>query len=199
VFRWDDDWYLMPETAQATRLEMYKANSFPYRWELHTTLMDDVEIVDATIERIGDYWWLFATISEGGEPAWDSLHLFHSSSPLGPWQRHTENPVKVDVRSSRPAGRLFKRRGRWYRPAQDCSSYYGYRVVINRIDQISPHEFHETPVGYWQPDAAHGAFAQHTVNSVDGLSVLDFQIRRHIRDPGGRRAPSVVQPHLRRA
>ena len=30
VFRWNDDWYLMPETAHAMRLEVYRATCFPY-------------------------------------------------------------------------------------------------------------------------------------------------------------------------
>ena len=34
-------------------------------------------------------------------------HVFHADSPFGPFTPHRRNPVKSDVRSARPAGKLF--------------------------------------------------------------------------------------------
>src|SRR5213596_456309 len=57
--------------------------------------------------------------------------------PLGPWRPHPGNPVKVDVRSSRPAGGPFLFGGNLYRPAQDCSRTYGGGITINRVTHLS--------------------------------------------------------------
>ncbi len=43
----------------------------------------------------------------------------------GPWEPHRRNPVKCDVRGSRPAGTPFVHGGELYRPAQDGSKRYG--------------------------------------------------------------------------
>ena len=43
---------------------------------------------------------------EGGE-AHDELHLYSAPGILGPWKPHPRNPVKSDVRSARPAGRVY--------------------------------------------------------------------------------------------
>ena len=61
--------------------------------------------------------------------------------PLGPWKPHKRNPVKSDVRNSRPAGRLFYWNGDLYRPAQDSSQRYGYAMSINRVLRLTPDEF----------------------------------------------------------
>jgi transcriptional regulator GlxA family with amidase domain len=49
---------------------------------------------------------MFVSIAENCIP--DELSLFYAESPLGPWTPHPRNPVKSDVRGSRPAGGLFE-------------------------------------------------------------------------------------------
>ncbi len=178
-FRWNGDWYLMPETAAIRALEVYRARRFPLEWELHDRPLSDVPIVDATVENIDGQWWMFASVGEDIGTAWDSLYLFKAPSPLGPWTPHSNNPIRVDIRSSRPAGRLFRTMGRWYRPSQDCSHAYGYAVVINRVDYIGDDEYRETPVARLEPDFASGALGHHTFNVADGLSVMDVRTYRN--------------------
>ena len=194
VFEWDHAWYMMPETSQNRSLEVYRAVDFPLAWEPYARLMSNIDIVDATIQQIGEDWWLFATVGVHGAPAWDSLYLFHGASPLGPWTEHPQNPVKVDVRSSRPAGRLFVREGVWHRPAQDCTVRYGYALAFNRIDRIDRRVFQETTVSRWEPDPNQGMIAHHTVNAIDGMSVIDFQTRRRRIDRSGRFVPRSARP-----
>ena len=45
-----------------------------------------------------------ATISSEDDNNQVSLHLFFSETLRGNWSAHPLNPVKTDVRSSRPAG-----------------------------------------------------------------------------------------------
>jgi hypothetical protein len=192
-FRWEGQWYLMPQSS-TTGLDVYRAHDFPRGWELHDQPLRGFEIADATIERIGGQWWLFATVPPIGGTAWDSLYVYYGPTPLGPWTPHRLNPVKVDVRSSRPAGRLFCHEKKWYRPAQDCSVRYGYAIVINRIDHIDRSTYRETAVARWEPDTQRGLIAQHTLNSAGSLSMLDFQVRRSRFDVDGSGPPSKVTP-----
>ena len=117
--------------------------------------MENVRAVDATLERIGDLWWLFVNIAVEGASTNDELHLFYATTPLGPWQPHRRNPVKSDVRSSRPAGKLFHWKAALYRPAQDSSVAYGHAISINRIERLSASEFEEVEVSRIVPEGKH--------------------------------------------
>jgi hypothetical protein len=107
------------------------------------------------------------------------LHLYHSATPLGPWEPHAENPVKIDVRSARPAGPLFQVQGRWYRPAQCGTPNYGSSIVVNRIDELTPERFREATVSAIGPDWARDVNGIHTIAAASGLTVVD--VRRPIR------------------
>jgi hypothetical protein len=108
----------------------------------------------------------------------EELHLFHASSPLGPWTPHRRNPVKTDVRGSRPAGSLFWWNGELWRPAQDCSVRYGYAITLHRVLRLNTSEFREEPVARIDPDWTAGLRGTHTLNSAPGLVVLDGRLVR---------------------
>ncbi|MGQ0646357.1 MAG: glucosamine inositolphosphorylceramide transferase family protein [Gemmatimonadaceae bacterium] len=178
VFEWEGQHYMIPETEATRRVELWRAVSFPDQWELAGILLEDRPLVDATVACIGGRWWLFAAGTETGGEAWDDLFLFHATSPLGPWIPHRANPVISDVRSARPAGRLFQHCGHWYRPAQDGSRVYGGAITIQRIDQLDEHAYQETAVTrlepHWRPDLV----ATHSINSSGPLTVIDARRRR---------------------
>ena len=180
IFEWQDEYYMIPETSSNRTLELYRSVSFPHQWELEKVLMTDVNAVDATLAEMQGRWWLFVNMAEveGNVKNWDELYLFHSASPLGPWEPHARNPVKSDVRRSRPAGRIFSRKDHLYRPSQDCSVRYGYAISINQILRISPTEYVEKEVSRILPRWRKDVIANHTLNHVESLTVIDGLIRR---------------------
>jgi hypothetical protein len=173
MFEWRGTHYMIPETETNGTVELYRATAFPYEWELDRVLLSDIRAVDSTVAEIGGRWWMFTTMAVPGALQWDELHLFHADSPLGPWTPHRRNPVKSDVRSARPAGRLFTWRGELYRPAQDCSARYGYAITINRVDRIDPDGYEEVEVSKILPTWMPGIRATHTINAADDLTVVD--------------------------
>ena len=78
----------------------------------------------------------------------------------------------------KPAGGLHEHDGALYRPAQDCSRRYGYAVVINRVDRLSPTEYEETEVSTIPPTWHPNLVATHTFNFQAGLTVVDGRLRR---------------------
>lgn len=203
VFRWDDMYYMIPETAQEKRLELYRSVSFPNRWEQHSVLFDDISAADATIAKVGKLHWLFMNIAAPGASKNDELHLFFSESPLGPWTPHVGNPVKSDVRSARPAGRLYQSQGRLYRPAQDCSVRYGYAISINRVDKLTADEYEEHEVGRIQPNWRGDLLGAHSINHAEGLTFIDMLcagskltgLLARKSDPAFKAAPSRTAAH----
>jgi len=178
VFEWRNERYMIPETRARRRVELYRASAFPFGWELDRVLLDDVRAVDATLAEVDGTWWMFANVSVEGSSANDELHLFHARSPLGPWRPHRRNPVKSDVRSARPAGRLFRHREGLYRPAQDCSVRYGHAIGIHRVRRLSGDEFVEEEVARILPRWRKGLERTHTLNHAGRLTVLDGYVRR---------------------
>lgn len=179
VFEWRGDHYMVPETGSNRTVELYRSNSFPSGWELEKNLLNDIGATDATLAEVEGRWWMFVNVAEGSVPCdWDELHLYYADSPLGPWRPHKRNPVKTDVKGSRPAGRLFRWGGKLYRPAQDSSHHYGYAISVNLIRRLSPDEFAEEEVSKILPRWRKDVIATHTLNSSDDLTIIDCLIRR---------------------
>jgi hypothetical protein len=171
---------MVPETSQNRTVELYLSTSFPFEWKLEKVLLDDIDnAVDATLFEIDDLWWMFVNIGLKEVSAnTEELYLFYADSPLGPWTPHRRNPVKSDVRNSRPAGRPFRRNGFLYRPAQDSSKCYGYAITINKIVRLSPNEFAEEEVSKILPEWQKGIIGTHTLSISDELTVVDCLRKR---------------------
>lgn len=177
VFRWRDNYFMIPETSGNKTIELYRSVKFPFEWELESVLMQGLKAVDATLFESDGLWWMFVNIgAEGTLTAFDELHLFHAKSPLGPWQPHKRNPVKSDVRSARPAGQLFRWRNELYRPAQDCSSQYGHAIALNKIEKLDTASYAETQVSKILPAWDRNLTGTHTLNSNGGLTVIDGRV-----------------------
>lgn len=162
---------MVPESVAAGRVELFRPSSFPDGWRRAGTLLE-CPASDPTVLWHGDRWWLFATTSGPREDA--ELCVWHAGQLDGPWTPHVRNPVKVDVRSSRPGGTPFNWNGALYRPAQDSSRRYGGRLMINRVDVLTDTDFREVPVAVLEPDAS-GPYPDglHTLSMADGVAAVD--------------------------
>src|SRR5438034_980727 len=178
VFQWDGEFFMIPETAGHHRVELYHCVTFPSRWKLERVLLSGLAASDPTPAFVFGKWWLFAGIPVSGAGTSVELHLFSAASPLGPWTPHRDNPVKSDVRSARPAGRIFEHDGHFYRPAQDCSRRYVYAVSINRILQLNPDTYREVEVDKIVPTREPTVVGVHTFNVAGDLTVIDCLVRR---------------------
>jgi hypothetical protein len=173
VFEEGDAVYMLPETAGRRTVELYRASGFPGEWTLDRVLLRDVSATDATLLRHDGRLWLFvAMAADGGRPI-DELFVFSSDSLAGDWEPHPMNPVVSDVRCARPAGRIFERDGHLIRPAQDCSRAYGWRLVFNRVETLSPTEYREKPIGAIEPAPGSGNLRTHSYDSDGTYEVLD--------------------------
>jgi len=178
VFQWDGDLFMIPETGSHHQVELYRCVRFPSQWKLERVLLSGLTAWDTTLAFVFGKWWLFASIPPYGAGSGDELHLFYADSPLGPWTPHRNNPIKSDVRSARPAGRIFEHRGQFYRPAQDCSKRYGYGVSINRILQLNSESYEEVEVDKIIPDWEPNVMGVHTLNQAGDMTVIDCLVRR---------------------
>ncbi len=128
MYRENGRTYLLPEMAAAKELTLFELSD---DGEARAVAIVDkgTKIADPTLFAHGGFYWIAYTDLGFGTD--DNLCLLYSKRLEGPWQSHLLNPVKVDVRSSRPGGLPFSFGGKLYRPAQDCSTTYGGALALN--------------------------------------------------------------------
>jgi hypothetical protein len=130
--------------------------------------------------RFGGRLWMFAAGAAERACIYDELHLFWSDRIEGPWHPHTLNPVKIDARSSRPAGAMWVEGGVLYRVAQDCSAVYGGAVNLVRVDELNPDRFAETVIERdSKADPFEPGLPWHTLNTDDVGLAIDVLRRRN--------------------
>lgn len=171
ILRLDGETYCIPEIVQAREIALFKAKNFPSEWEKSTVLIKDFAAVDATIFKFNAYWWIFCC--EERNPNTD-LFIWYSRDILGRWLSHVCNPVKSDIRSARPAGTPFIHQGCLYRPAQDCSRAYGWRVVLNKVVCLTPNKFEEEQAAVVELNQKE-IFSQgiHTLSAAGEMTLVD--------------------------
>lgn len=149
LFRHEGRLFCVPESNEAREVSLYVLNEQTSAWTRECVLITGRRLADSTLLQWNGYWWLFATDVDDHQVL--KLHAWLAPELRGPWREHPANPVKTDIRSSRPAGRPFVHEGSLYRPAQDCSQSYGGAVAINKVLRMTPTQYLEETVSMVRP------------------------------------------------
>lgn len=177
VFRWNGDFFMLPEESASAAVRLYRAVQFPWKWEEHAVLMNGVRAVDTTIFELEGRWWMYLS-TESFARAFEDLSIYFADSPLGPWRAHPMNPVMSDTVGGRCAGFPFRRNGLLLRPAQDSSRRYGSAVELREIVKLSATEWEERVAARIAPDWNRHLIGLHTFNVNGDVTVVDLLRRR---------------------
>ncbi len=170
--------YCVPETNRANEVAIFKALDFPWKWKKVQVLFEG-RISDATFFKHDRMWFCFYTLADAPH---SKLYIRYAKDLFGDWKEHKNNPVKNDISSSRPAGSIFTRGGKIYRPAQDCSKTYGGSVTINEIKELSGNEFEEVAIKKIGPYDYMGCmykYGLHTISTAKGVTLIDGKSYSH--------------------
>jgi len=142
VFKWQDDYYMIPESFEANSVRLYKAIDFPSQWSFVTTLVKDQEFIDPSVVYFNDKWWLFVAITGN-----DTLLLYYADNLTGPWYEHSQSPiVKGDKNIARPGGRVLVYDDSIFRYTQDGDPTYGNQIWAFEITELTPTSYKEEKV-----------------------------------------------------
>lgn len=181
VFSHEGDYWMIPESAENKQVVLYKALDFPFRWEKHHVMLDNIHLYDATIHSHEDgYWYLMGTVKHNQQESADMyLHIYYTSDLFAErWMPHPKNPIYKDVRLARPAGKLFYWEGKLIRPSQVCAPIYGKSVKFNHIEKLSTTEFKETTIVEQTPDWDKKMKGTHIYNYDEGFTCIDVLVKR---------------------
>lgn len=182
VFKWQEDYYMIPETHTEPSIRLYKATDFPRKWAYEKDLLSGEIFISASVAWYNDMWWMFVS-PEGN----DTLRLFFASDLKGAWTEHPLSPI-VDKNPdiARPGGRMLIYEGDLYRMGQDCEPSYGNQVHAFKITDISPTSYQEEKIerplvkassAGWNSRAMHHVDPQQTgenqwIAAIDALGII---------------------------
>jgi hypothetical protein len=175
IFEWDNKFYMVPESRGNKTIDLYESADFPHKWIFKQCLMEDISAVDTTLIYYSNKWWLFTAMAENEAAAPNyELFLFYTDDLFGgEWKAHMQNPIISDIKNARPAGSLFVKDGKLFRPSQDCSRAYGYGLNLNEIEVLSETEYRERKTMSIRPDWDKEMLATHTYAKCGNLTVID--------------------------
>jgi hypothetical protein len=171
VFEHDNQVFCIPEAYQTSEITLYRRDPASEKFVKNRVLLANVCAIDPAVVLYNGLWWLFFTTKKHSNT---HLFLYYAEDISGEFKPHRLNPVKTDIRSSRPAGTPFIYNNVLYRPAQDCSVTYGGRVAINRVLNITPDEFSEEVINLVEPPKG-SEYNQglHTISAAGSFTLID--------------------------
>jgi hypothetical protein len=178
VFKHNNDIFMIPETSENQRLEIWKSIGFPFKWSLEKTLFEGVSLVDSTIAKdTNDNYWLFTNISYSNVNLNSShLYVYKIDSPMmNEITPHKLNPVLTDCRSARNAGNFYTdHEGRLIRPSQASQNgIYGECLNLCHVKELTIDAYQEEILETITPKFKKGLYAVHHVSQAGGVFVVD--------------------------
>jgi hypothetical protein len=176
VFGHGGEVFLIPESGGAGEVTLYRAVDFPFRWE-KTALLQRGPYFDTTVHEAADGFWFFTTLLPEPQLLAGQLMLFHADTIDGSWRPHPANPISLDARFSRSAGRLFRSGNRLLRPAQDCSRAYGGAVSFRQVITLDHDCYEESGAGRLDCSSWPQAIGTHTYGRTGSFEIIDRNLR----------------------
>ena len=182
IFEDEGEIFLMPETSENKRLEIYKAIDFPTQWQLHTTAFEGEMVADAFFytDKQSQKWLFINKQAAPTAPMNSELFIYKTDSiSLDNLQPHEQNPVMIDARIARNGGEIFEYDGQIYRPSQrNEDGIYGRALNINKIEKLTLEEYVEKTVQVFKPDFDNKLIAMHHLHQKYGFFVFDAAYKR---------------------
>lgn len=141
IFEIDNEIYICPESHANKSLQIYKCISFPEKWKLIKTIMDDEDCVDTVfLERDKDFL--------GFTCEWHSLQnhffkLFKINKGTEEYEFSKGEFRLLESYMSRPAGKLINNGDKLIMVSQICKPKYGSGLVFKEIKVDYPNYIEE--------------------------------------------------------
>ena len=175
IFECDDSIYIMPESSANGDLHLYHAIDFPDKWELTSTLRQNVRYGDVT-----PFIWknhMYALAYDVADAQRYALMLLDLEDEKNDCNLQVGNPNLC-----RPAGKHFFFNSMNIRPAQNCEGDYGKGLLFYQYSLVSD-IFSEKCIAMIAPcDLRYSCRIPldgiHTYNATDSFEVIDIKTRR---------------------
>lgn len=175
ILKENGKFYIIPETAEIGKLSCYEYNHAENKI-IKTNHLIDQALHDATfLKHNGKYWVFGMQRSKDNRDMYESW-VYHADELDGQYISHIQNPCKVSLKGTRPAGDFIRINGDVYRPVQDCEKEYGKSIIINKLKKIcesSIEEDYHMTIEIKNKKQNKGVTRIHTLNMADNIVIVD--------------------------
>ena len=177
VFKYENNYYLLPETSKNEDIRIYECINFPLKWKLKKILMKKVSSLDNMIFKYNNLWWLFCNLCVFDKDKSSSeLSVFYSEN--GPitdnWLPHKKNPVITNVNLSRNAGLIFDEKNTFRVSQSPNFMDYGNKFQINKILDLNNENYFEEQFCSVSPLFKKNLTGTHHISSNEKFTIFDY-------------------------
>lgn len=147
VFEYNGEHYMIPETSANLSIDLYKATSFPDKWEKVSCLLSGVRYVDTTILKQCNAYYAVSYRKEDQRWYLDTFALDMEKQSL---KRIASKSYAKNV--GRPAGNFYLGEA-LMRPAQNCSHKYGENIILYQVNEIDDGKYSECETARMELDS----------------------------------------------
>ena len=166
--------FMIPESSRSKRTYIYKATDFPLKWERIKEVSPNTPMIDASVIKYKNTWWMFFSLPGKNSRALKEMHIAYSDSLLGEWKLHAKNPVSNNIELSRPGGKPFISDNLVHLPVQDSKKTYGGQINILKLLELTKNNFKAIKIKTIKPNL-HQIFSDglHTVSGCGDITLID--------------------------
>ena len=177
VFKRGKSFFLIPETHENKRLEVYISKKFPYEWKLYSTAFHGEIVADPTILSYKKKLWLFINKTKKKLNKLNKdLYIYQIDNlKLSKIIPHKKNPVISNLIGGRNAGNFFIEKNKIYRPSQiNKKNIYGYGICISEIKKLDIKDYAENRIKLIKPNLLKNLKGVHHLSKKGKYTLMDF-------------------------
>ena len=176
IFKFNNEFYMVPESSNNRDIRLYKCQNFPLKWELQEILIDDIDAADTMVFQKNNKWWMMTNEDPLKLDNHNyQMNIYYSDNLLnGEWISHKNNPIIMDATKARNAGLLLDE-DNVFRVSQSFGFYkkYGENFSINKIESISETGYSEKKFSSHKKFFNKNILGSHHFHSNDKYTVFD--------------------------
>ena len=185
IFVYNDEFYMIPETAENKRIELYKSTDFPDTWHLERILVDNICACDSDVLINGDIALLYTSIIDKNLSNCPWCYVRNNLFSLTSKQCTNLNKQALPIGDFgiRNGGKFISKKDILIRVGQDCTNgEYGKGLVFWKVNNEMMDEelLLHIPCSLidsivdWD-DPKHGKLkGAHTYNVTENFEVIDM-------------------------
>ncbi|MDO4617443.1 MAG: hypothetical protein Q4B03_08305 [Lachnospiraceae bacterium] len=165
VFEYKGKVYILPETGESKRLELYEFDDFPKPHYTKYVLLEGVRYDDCTVLSLDTGIHIWAYDDRHNRSLLYSLDLSTKQVKLLYARDYKE-------KKHRPAGALYEENGKLFRPSQNCTESYGGSLLLNEIVDIAC--LKDRMIHEYKPEDVSECYTKlHTYNRSSRFETID--------------------------
>lgn len=164
IWKFNNDYYLIPESCRKNSLHIFKAINFPRNWE-QINVIPDVSLVDTIILKRNDYYLLISSQTNTLK-----RKVFFSKHLQGDW-RLIGADITISDEHTRLGGSLFTIGDNCFIPCQNTDSHdYGKSLWLKQL--YIPNNLEDIDQSWQELTVIH--MTSHSKRYPDGIHTLNF-------------------------